>query len=403
MVVLAGGMVACVLWLPGRMLKATSPDAALMAGFEGHVAVEEDPAALARMALASPRLEESLEEMCEYVHQSEPGVNVCPDGMRPLAEPECRDMPFFYGGAYGGRVGHPPATQEAPDLTGCYFFGGEYRFSSALEGTEHAEHIMYCKHCEIVSLDEIADWTSWNPGTAPKVSSRYRRISVGTCEAVGWEPVSSEVACQDAARELGLGWEDGEALAEVHEVQITTVAERPEGCYQFADYKEKTETTWFNVNPYSKGFGAETSEPRAGLLRQPVCQRSMTGGTDAWSEFYPELADLGSAEEEEQTNAVTTTMPPQRFRRLLTGNCTVAGGKPVASAGVCESAAKDLSLPNFTAAVRPRPDRPEGCYLERNREDTTATLWFNSDPEAVGRGAEASEGGKVRSPICEML
>jgi hypothetical protein len=305
-------------------------------------------------------------------------------------------MPFFYGGAHAVDV-------RAPGPVGCYFSEGEYRFSTGRVPLEEgSEQVAYCKHCELVSMDEIADWTTWGPETAPKVSSRFRRVAVGSCQDVGWEPVPDVESCRDATRELGLSWEEDGSVAEV---QVSTVAERPEGCYQLTDYEAQRQTMWFNTNPYSEGFGAETGEPRVGLLRQPVCQRSGAGAADldAWSEFYPVAKDLAATEDQAPTTVAVTTMQPQRFRRLLTGNCVSFGGKPVASVDVCESAAKELGLPSFTAAVLPMPGRPEGCYLERSKKDTTAVLWLNPDPDAAGRGTEASEGGTIRSPICEML
>jgi len=341
------------------------------------------------------RPEENFEEVCEYL-PGQPGADVCPSGLRPLSKSECQDMPYFYGGAYDESV-------QAAGPVGCYFSGGQYRFSEGGVPLEQgSEQVPYCKHCELVSMDEVADWTTWSPETAPKVSSRFRKVPVGTCQDVGWEPIPDEESCQDATRELGLAWEEDE-VAEVH---VSTVAERPEGCYQLTDYEAQKQTVWFNTNPYSEGFGAETGEPRVGLLRQPVCQRSgaEAADLDAWLEFYPAAEDLAASEEEASTTAaVTTTAKPQRFRRLLTGSCASSGGKPVASVETCESAAKELGLPSFTAVVRPMPDRPEGCYLERRRGDTTAALWLNSDPEAAGKGAETSEGGTTRSPICEML
>jgi hypothetical protein len=364
-----------------------------MAGFEGHAPA--DAWAPGRTAVHERRPEENFEEVCEYL-PGQPGAYVCPGGLRPLSEAECQDMPFFYGGAYDTDV-------QAPGPVGCYFSSGEYRFSNGRVPLEEgSEQVPYCKHCELVSMDEIADWSTWSPETAPKVSSRFRRISVGTCQDVGWEPVPDVESCQDATRELGLGLELDDVVAKV---QVSTVAERPEGCYQLTDYEAQRQTMWFNTNPYSEGFGAETGEPRVGLLRQPVCQRSGAGAADldAWSEFYPVAEDLAATEDQAPTTVAVTTMQPQRFRRLLTGNCVSFGGKPVASVDVCESAAKELGLPSFTAAVLPMPGRPEGCYLERSKKDTTAVLWLNPDPDAAGRGTEASEGGTIRSPICEML
>merc|ERR1740121_2608097 len=111
---------------------------------------------------------------------------------------------------------------------------------------------------------ELGDWAEWGSGAsasltlARKVSSRFRKIATGSCTDIGWYPIRSKDACQEAAGYLGL-MDKG--------ADFTNFAGRPDGCYYFRNYQDTTETLWLNTNPYSKGNGAESSSLATGGLR----------------------------------------------------------------------------------------------------------------------------------------
>jgi hypothetical protein len=199
---------------------------------------------------------------------------------------------------------------------------------------------------------------------------RYRKLTHGTCSDIGAHTIRSQVACEAAARSLGL---------------VDTVSsavdrdDRPEGCYYFRNFEDLTATLWINTNEAAKGKGSETSDEAEGLMRQPICD------TDA-----------------------PVVMGSSKYQMLSNGSCASSGLAPVREQDECEAAARDLALEHVgglledTAIVANLADSPEGCYYFWNSADSTATLWLNTNPSAEGRGAEASESdrGLLRQPIC---
>lgn len=91
----------------------------------------------------------------------------------------------------------------------------------------------------------------------------FHRIEAGTCLAIGMLPILNSSVCQAAAQDLGL---DGRVP------QLSRdIVDRPEGCYSFHHLQDGSRTVWINLDPSSRGKGAETSKPSLGEFRQPIC------------------------------------------------------------------------------------------------------------------------------------
>jgi hypothetical protein len=214
--------------------------------------------------------------------------------------------------------------------------------------------------------------TTFKPG-------QFRKLKDGACKDVDMDPVNDQVSCERAAREIGL-------IDTVPQLVTPGAANRPEGCYYFRNGKDLTASLWLNPNPSCKGLGAETSDISDGLIREPVCQQRQV-----------------------QEPVATSS----RFKMIRTGRCADLGLRPINEAGVCETAARELSLvrgegpgsgplKNGAPIVASLTVSPEGCYYFWNSQDGTATLWLNSNPASKGNGAESSDPSKglLRQPLC---
>jgi hypothetical protein len=263
-------------------------------------------------------------------------------------------------------------TPEEP--SGCFFHKMLYSYNTNVLGRSRLDRAPYCKSCKVVSDNQgFSDWSKWSSGTPPNFSRRFRKIVEGTCRDINWWPVLTKRACERAARGLNL-----EGL-----ISETNLAERPEGCYYFRNYQDGTSTLWFNNNPLSEGKGAETGDVMRGMLRQPICAMDV------------QLAGR---------RATPSTKPTARYRKISSGSCEEEGGRPINNQRVCEMAAGDLGLVDTIPSVTHSEKRPEGCYLFRNDQDLSATLWLNLDPSGYGKGAETSDiaNGLLRQPVCDM-
>lgn len=326
-------------------------------------------------SVAAPRNESNAAEqlpndvVCHYLG-GVPGDSACLAGTVPLAESECRAMPYHFG----GRLRVPFGISSAGDPSGCIFADGEFRFNRHTLGQRRPHVATFCKTCQIVhDSSDFADWSAWSSDEDLRISKHYQRIAKGGCADKGLHPILRKIGCAKAAVALGL------PHAEVRE---TSLAERPEGCYSFRNNKDGTDTLWVNSNPYSRGNGAETGNLDQGLLRQPICSRTMSSLPDRHSDRLPAV----------------------RFRKIRSGACGDHGGKPIVIRALCEAAANDLGLADTSAKVHRDAERPEGCYYLRSALDLTTSLWLNLDHRARKRGAETSDSvdGRSLQPICLM-
>ena len=86
---------------------------------------------------------------------------------------------------------------------------------------------------------------------------------------------------------------------------------------------------------------------------------------------------------------------------ITSKHCAAAGWVPINDVAECEAAAKALGLSD-TTVIHQTPDtpRPEGCFWHTGGDDV-GDLAFATDPANTGKGAETSESGKLRHPICK--
>jgi len=178
--------------------------------------------------------------------------------------------------------------------------------------------------------------------TTAEAAFRYKLITSGACHDLGLDPVKNEAACQAAAQELGL---------EATSVTAIQRPDRPEWCYWHS-----SSSLWLNSDPSAAGNGAQVNVSAGN--RYPICE-------------------------------------VRRFRVITTGTCGGIGWFPITSLQRCEEAGKALGIVDTSATATDLSDRPEGCYLFQG-----VYLWFGRSPDSKGKGAETSEPGLSRHPIC---
>lgn len=325
--------------------------------------------------------------VCQYVVGID-GHGTCPPSSVPLKESECREMPYHFGGML-----HVPFMVDSPmDPHGCFFFRAHYYFNRNYGGMGRPQRKVYCKKCQTVPAltQHMGDWSEWgsdSPQTLAltrSASSRFRKISVGRCSDIHWHPIQEKAACEEAAKYL--------ALTDI-EASVTNYAERPEGCYYFRNYADGTETLWVDVNPWSRGKGAETSDLAAGGLRQPICSRQPTAGT---------ASSVGGFAADRNMMGGTFTDHSKTYRKISMGRCMDNNWLPIMEPARCTAAATALGLADGQPQITSIADRPEGCYYFKNTEDLSVTLWLNTSPLSRGNGAQATDSAPkgFREPLC---
>jgi len=330
--------------------------------------------------------------VCQYVVGLD-GQAACPGSAVALNETECREMPYHFG----GMLHSPFAVSNPVDPHGCFFFGAHYYYNVNPGGMGRPARKVYCKHCQAVpalSQHVGGDWTEWTSDSAQTLalarstSSRFRKLSVGKCTDIHWYPIHAKGTCEEAARYLQL--QDVEA-------SITQYAERPEGCYYFRNYADGTQTLWVDLNPWSRGKGAETSDLASGGLRQPICSRQPTSGTAASG-----AAPGGGAYAADRSMIATSVDNTQPVCKISAGRCMDIHWRPILDADVCASAANILGLVDIVPTMMSHAEHPEGCYYFFNSEDLTATLWLNTSPLSRGNGAQVAQASPrgMRQPLC---
>lgn len=316
---------------------------------------------------------------CHYIVRNATTPS-CPNGSVPMNASECRTMPYHFGGTL-----HAPFEESvAQDPPGCFFFRTKYYFNKHPAGAAADGRKLYCKRCKNTPTVYTGDWSSWGDSAetlaaSAQANARFRKIFMGKCKDSGMHPIRSTTVCEEASRYLALP--DGSA-------SITTIPERPEGCYYFRNYMDGSETLWLSSSPLSHGNGAETSDLETGGLRQPICSKEPLVGTSA------------------EGPGISTSLPPPSslpYRKIVSGRCKDIGMEPiVGDPAACEDAAKALGLADVEAESVSMPKCPEGCYYFSNRDDLTSTLWINVSPQAKGNGAQSLNGTPhgLRQPLC---
>lgn len=102
-------------------------------------------------------------------------------------------------------------------------------------------------------------------------SPKFRIVSEGTCEDIGWRPISKRTlpdgspidVCEDAAAQLGL---DGPE----RELGVSAAADGPEGCHVRAGGGARS--LWMSTSPFTLHRGAGAPGP-GGDATHPVCMR----------------------------------------------------------------------------------------------------------------------------------
>mmetsp|Transcript_26281 Transcript_26281/g.61294 ORF Transcript_26281/g.61294 Transcript_26281/m.61294 type:complete len:394 (-) Transcript_26281:105-1286(-) len=169
--------------------------------------------------------------------------NRCPYDAVALSQADCRQVPDLVG----KQLHRPFVITSADDPRGCFAFMDWVYYNIHPIGSARRGRRVFCKHS--------------------KVPTRYQRIAKGICNDYGFLPISDESGCRGAAVELG--------LVDVN-VYTASSAERPEGCYYFANLSDATGTLWLNTSPDSKGRGAQASEKDKSWARQPICKAQTT-------------------------------------------------------------------------------------------------------------------------------
>lgn len=263
-------------------------------------------------------------------------------------------MPYRYG-----RVLHLPFVIESNhDPWGCFLFKEEYYYNEGLLGTGRSGRIPVCKRCQQVPKVDFFGWSEWADGTyiVRKASSRFRVAETGTCSDIGMHPIMDQVICEQAAQELLLG---------VSQANPTCYEERPEGCYIFQSMASHQKLLWLNVNPRSRGNGAETSAFARQLLRRPLCATDVPAELESNNPALLSCHDIVDG-----------------FLKVSNGTCEDVDRKPILDLANCKLAAQKLSLADTDVEVTSQAERPQGCYYYKNSEDLTATLWLNRSPNS---------------------
>lgn len=290
---------------------------------------------------------------CEYGFAPE-GESRCPQGSASLTKEECQQMPYR-----SGRVLHFPMVIESiNDPWGCFLFKDEYYYNEGLWGSGRSGRVPVCKRCQAVPKVGFVGWSEWADGTylIRKASSRFRVAETSTCSDIGMYPIMDQVICEQAAQELLLG---------VSHANPTCFEERPEGCYISQGMASHQTSLRLNVNPRSRGNGAETSAFASQLLRRPLC------ATDIPAELQSNNSALLSCQ------GIL-----DGFLKVSNGTCEDVGRKPILDEANCRLAAQKLSLADTDVEVISNADRPQGCYYYKNSKDLTATLWLNTSPNS---------------------
>jgi len=263
-------------------------------------------------------------------------------------------MPYRYG-----RVLHLPFVIESNhDPWGCFLFKEEYYYNEGLLGRGRSDRIPVCKRCQQVPRVDFFGWSEWADGSyiVREASSRFRVAETGTCADIGMHPIMDQVICEQAAQELLLG---------VSHANPTCYEERPEGCYVFQSMTTHQKLLWMNVNPRSRGNGAETSAFASQQLRRPLCSTDIPEELDSKSPALLVCQDILDG-----------------FLKVKNGTCEDFKRKPILDEANCRLAAKKLSLVDSDVELTSQADRPQGCYYYKNSKDLTATLWLNTNPNS---------------------
>uniref|UniRef100_A0A7S0A9P9 Uncharacterized protein n=1 Tax=Pyrodinium bahamense TaxID=73915 RepID=A0A7S0A9P9_9DINO len=305
---------------------------------------------------------------CEYGPAQE-GDSTCPEGTAALTEAECRSMPYYFGGV----LHNPHAVETNDDPWGCFLFNDKFYYNSGLLGKGRHGRTPFCKRCQVVTAVTFAGESQWKSGDylVRKASTRFRLAhQSGSCEDLGMHNISDQATCEVAAKELMLG---------ERRAALTCLHERPAGCYYCQNHGDHTSMLFLNVNPTSKGNGAETSAFKQKIVRLPICK------------VMEEDPARGRTTNHEATAAPDICRSRKRgIQKITEGTCEDVGLDSIIDDAACEEAARQLALADTKVERTSSKERPRGCYYYRNPEDLTATLWLNDSPESKVSSAESS-------------
>lgn len=283
-------------------------------------------------------------------------VDGCPYYAVSLTESECRDVPS----QFAGKMNHPFVVKNADDPRGCFSFHGLFYYNEHdIGGGKRAGRKVYCRRSN--------------------VSSRFQKITHGVCTDFGYLPISAQITCEAAAKEMGLANPN---------IKITTLAGRPEGCYYFKNFRDGTATLWMSTNSLNQGVGVQEPDNPGEYIRQPVCMAQTT------TMIAKREMAMAHAAPSTSTLTLTTTAP---------ATTTTVGGYEYAASNDFTNACPSGSLFLNVSECRSLPSRfggqlhipfiiesdkdPRGCFF--------FFKWYYYNTHTIGKGRRG------RRPYCK--
>eukprot|EP00041_Stephanoeca_diplocostata_P034145 m.1147162 g.1147162 ORF g.1147162 m.1147162 type:complete len:553 (-) comp24470_c0_seq24:3272-4930(-) len=251
------------------------------------------------------------------------------------------------------------AKNDASLPFGCYIQNGKRLiFNDHRRGDqthENSDRASICKlpvHPHDAPLSGEDSSVSPAPTSAPTdMQWEYELAGVAQCQSErDHEWITTAAECEQAA--MAVGFADVEA------------AHKDEESLPFGCYTQNNRRLVFNG--HSNGDRWSTNPDREAICKFPI-------GAQSLPEEYVEVFPTDHVE-----HGPAHVSSVEHFRMSATGHCRPDhDGVWITSAHDCETAARALSLPHWTAFTVDKPNRPRGCYFQPARSEKS--LFFNTN------------------------